>query len=130
MKLKHLRQLPLMLGLALTLCGSAMAQTPSQYVSSLSLLAPHRPVMERNTTGMDVFHGGLVEYKHEDNHEALEAWIDAYPAEAQAYRMSVKSYISDHTNTTLTGTEADIFADLKAQWVMACHIFDEEVYAQ
>jgi hypothetical protein len=103
--------------------------TPSQYVASLALLAPHRPVMERELNGVDVFHGGLIEYKHEDNHEALEDWLDDYPQEVEAYKISIQNYVNITTNTLLTGNEADIFADLKAQWVMMSHILDIEVYS-
>lgn len=103
--------------------------TPQQYVVSLATTAPHRPVMEKDSSGTDVFHGGLVEYKHEVNEQALQDWIAAYPQEVQAYKISIQAYITTHTNTVLTGTAASVFADLKAQWVMIAHILDVEVYS-
>lgn len=85
--------------------------------------------MEKDSSGTDVFHGGLVEYKHEVNEQALQDWIAAYPQEVQAYKISIQAYITTHTNTVLTGTAASVFADLKAQWVMIAHILDVEVYS-
>jgi hypothetical protein len=114
-----------------TMSGYAQntSMTPSQYVASLALLAPHRPEMERELNGVDVFHGGLIEYKHEDNEHALEHWLDDHPTEVEAYKISIQNYINITTNTLLSGTEADVFADLKAQWVLMAHILDLEVYS-
>ena len=127
-----MKRLLLLLGLFLTTMpgfSQTLSLTPTQFVTSLANLAPHRPIMERDTTGNDVFHGGLINYKHEDNHHSIEHWMDDYPAEVAAYKIAVQSYISANTNVTLSGIQEDTFADLKAQWVMVSHILDIEVYS-
>lgn len=115
------------------LAHQAQAQnttSPLQFVLNMSTVAPHRPPMQRDTLGVHIFHGGLIKYKHHENKESLEAWLEHYPDEANLYISAIRTYISTHTNTMLSGVEAEIYCDLKSQWVMLAHILDLEVFQQ
>ena len=100
---------------------SSIAQSliqPEQFVTNLESIAPNIPIMEINSSGIDVFYCGSKEYKYAENKKAHDEWMTNYPDEFIAYSNVIKPYVKENRDTIFTELQASVFTDLCAQWAL------------
>lgn len=100
---------------------SSIAQSsipPDQFAANLESIAPHIPIMEINSSGIDVFYYRSKEYKSTENKNAHNEWATNYPDEFIAYSTVIHSYVEENRETIFTELQASIYTDLCAQWAL------------
>lgn len=88
----------------------------------IAVAAPHLPaIMRYDGTGSKFYASDLV-YKNKENHSILREWMKNYPAEVVAYKTAIASYLKSTNPSVLSGSEKELYSDLKAQSIMISQI--------
>ena len=96
----------------------SFAQTSS---NSVTEAAPNLPEMVRYDSVGNEYHGVNHSYKTEENEASLKEWATSYPAEVEAYKVAIESYL-ETDYSTLSDSEKETYDDLKSQWLMFSQI--------
>jgi hypothetical protein len=120
-KLKAVIIFMLPLLFALMSGSKATAQIGSDRIS---IAAPHLPKMIRYDNEGKAFHSGNYLYKAELNKNALKLWGNTFSAEVEKYKAAVTAYLKTTDVLKLSEIDANRYHDVKAQWMMACQLFN------
>ena len=92
----------------------SFAQTSS---TTIAEAAPNLPAIVRYDNTGDKYYGANHEYKKEENETKLKEWATNFPAEVEAYKTAIESYLKTDYST-LSDNEKETYDDLKSQWLM------------
>lgn len=84
----------------------------------IAIAAPHLPTIMKHTGAGAKFYGGKYVYNGEQNNAKLKAWMKAYSGELEKYKVAISKYLEATDESKLSAKEAELYNDLKVQWMM------------
>lgn len=108
-----------LLGFALFISTMVLAQKSSfSKDNPITIAAPHLPAMIKYSGEGPQFYGGKYVYDGEQCNAKLKAWMKAYAGELEKYKVVISKYLDAMDETKLSAKEAELYNDLKTQWMM------------